>query len=130
MTDQTNQTVAAKCGVCDGNLAFRWTDTHGIGICCACGAPYTVYHYEDNKRIDKAPTPCLTGDGVVLARRYWAEKSRMVFPGCCDMGITYGRDRTFSGATLDDMNSFTDWYDAQPEVIAKREVPLAAGAPA
>lgn len=109
------------CLVCAKPHSFRWTDTHGVGACYSCGAPHTIFHYDENKeRLDKAPAIALNEFGLLLAKRYWAETQRMVFPGQCDMGV--GRNgTTYSGATEDDISAFYDWLDVQPEVVAKAE---------
>lgn len=126
MSDDT----PATCLVCNSPHGFQWTDTHGVGVCHRCGAPYTVFHYaaseSGNKRVDKAPEIALNPEGVVLARRYWAETQRMVYPAAYDMGFLSGRSTTYSGATQDDLNAFEEWHDRQPEVITARTAIKAA----
>lgn len=107
------------CLVCGNQLTFQWSDTHGIGCCTTCGMPYRFYHYEDNKRVDKPPEPTLTEAGVEVAKRYWNERRRRVFPACHDMGVERG-GRSYSGATSEDVREFGDWY--------KREYPPAPSA--
>lgn len=113
-----------KCVVCSDDLAFRWTDTHGVGVCCKCGTPYTLYHYDEEtkQRLDKPPEPALKESGIEIARRYWSERKRMVFPACFDMGILHSRECSYSGATSEDIQLFGDWYAAQssPDAEAKR----------
>lgn len=108
------------CLVCSSVLSFRWSDTHGVGVCSHCGMPYTIYHYEDDKRVDKAPEPALTESGIEVAKRYWNEKKRRVFPACYDMGILNGRECSYSGATLDDCRIWGEWcsreYPPPPSV--------------
>ena len=111
-----------KCLVCENSLVFRWTDTHGVGVCNTCGAPYTVYHYEDKNRVDKPPEIALIDEGVTLAKRYWSEKSSRVFPGVYDMGMLGGRSTTYSGATQSEINEFGDWYNEQPENKARAAI--------
>lgn len=106
------------CLVCEKPHGFRWTDTHGVGVCYHCGAPHTIFHYEGDKRLDKAPALALNDLGLALAKRYWAEKQRMVFPGSYDMGFSGHGGATYSGATNADINAWADWMEAQPEVIA------------
>ena len=107
-----------KCIVCDDNLVTTWSDTHGVGVCWKCGCPYVVYQYDDNKkRIDAPSKPALTESGIDMAKRYWAEEAGMVFPGTYDMGFLGGRDRTYSGASEDDMKKFSVWYMKQPENV-------------
>ncbi len=105
-----------KCLVCNEDFHFRWTDTHGVGVCGTCGTPYTTLHYDDkgHQRL-LPPTVSLDDEGVILAKRYWTAHKRMVFPGAYDMGILGHRQRTYSGATEDDMRAFSEWYAEQPE---------------
>jgi hypothetical protein len=119
------QAHAPSCAVCDGSLAFHWTDTHGVGVCSHCGALYTVLHCEGKERVNKPAECALSPEGVALAKR-WAEHKRMVYPGACDMGFLGGRNYTYSGATRDDIRAFEEWYVAQPEVIAARATGEAA----
>jgi hypothetical protein len=108
-----------KCECCGETMSFRWCDQHGVGACITCGLPYTIYHYEgpgtEGKRIDKPPEVALSPSGIEIAKRYWAEKKRRVFPGCYDMGF-FGRSRstgtTYSGATHEDIELFNEWYNA------------------
>lgn len=98
-----------KCDCCESVLSFQWSDTHGVGVCITCGLPYTVLHYEDNKRVEKPPEMSLTSEGLQIAKRYWGEKQRRVFPAYFDMGI--GRNgRSYSGASESDCRAFSDWY--------------------
>lgn len=98
-----------KCECCDSRLVFQWSDTHGVGVCTTCGLPYTLFHYEDNKRVEKAPEMSLTAEGLAIAKRYWSEEKRRVFPAYFDMGI--GRNGvSYSGATQSDCRAFNDWY--------------------
>ncbi len=99
-----------KCECCEQNLSFRWSDTHGVGVCIACGMPYTIIHYDENKnRVDKSPEVALSAEGVDIAKRYWAETHRRVYPACYDMGFLGGRD-SYSGATRGDVDAFNEWY--------------------
>ena len=106
-----------KCVVCDDELAFRWTDTHGVGVCCNCGMPYTIYHYDENKNsVDKPPEPAITEEGVELAKAYWEEKGWMVFPMAYDLGPTRGGEQSYSGATLYDLEKWNNWItDETPQ---------------
>lgn len=115
-----------NCTVCETRLGFQWSDTHGVGVCLACGMPYRIFHYEGEERVEKPPEPALNDEGVTLARRYWAAKRRRVFPGCYDMGISGRRGTSYSGATQQDIEEFEDWYGGQPEVMALRESRLPA----
>jgi len=102
-----------KCECCGERLVFQWSDTHGVGVCTRCGLPYTIYHYEgegaDSRRVDKPPSPALTAEGITVAKRYWTEKQRRVYPACYDMGL--GRNGySYSGASAEDCNLFNTWY--------------------
>lgn len=104
-----------KCQCCDESLRFQWSDTHGVGVCVTCGLPYRLYHYEgegeDRRRVDKAPEVAVTADGINIAKRYWGEEKRRVFPAAYDMGL--GRTgRSYSGATEDDCDAFAAWWGA------------------
>jgi hypothetical protein len=108
-----------KCTVCNKDPAyFQWTDTHGIGACRNCGMPYTLLHYEHgtNTPLDLPPSPALSEKGIMLARRYWHETGRRTFPGYYDMmGVSRRRgNRTYSGATEEEMQLFDAWYNALP----------------
>ncbi len=102
------------CDVCFEEAHFRWTDTHGVAVCGICGTPYRLYHYnEQNEREEKPPSLQLNDEGLAIARQYWSEKRRRVFPGSFDMGTFRSRGcRTYSGATEDDIESFGTWYEA------------------
>lgn len=109
-----------KCDCCGEGLVFQWSDTHGVGVCSTCGLPYTIYHYatkeEGGKRLDKPPSCALTENGIEIAKRYWSEKRRRVFPATYDMGILHGCECSYSGATVDDCVAFSAWYhDAYPK---------------
>ena len=127
MTTTNPEAAETSCAVCGNAHGFQWTDTHGVGVCYQCAAPYTIFHYDESgERVSKPPLCALVDTGLALAKRYWAEIARKVFPGCCDIGFLGGRETTYSGATRDDMASFEEWYDQQPEVIARRAESLEA----
>lgn len=110
-----------KCECCGRELAFRWCDTHGVGVCVNCGLPYTIYHYENvdgvKRRVDKPPSVALSSAGVEIARRYWTEEHRRVFPATYDMGI--GRSGlSYSGASEEDCVRFRDWYEGHKHEFA------------
>lgn len=101
------------CLVCDSELWFRWTDTHGIAVCGTCGLPYRIYHYENDQRVEKPPACTIAPAWIPLAREYWAERKRRVFPGAHDIGILRRRgSRTYSGATEEDIDTFEQWINA------------------
>lgn len=96
------------CKICDSCATYRWTDSHGVGACRNCGAPYLLYHYDDNsKRVDKPAELLIGEDYIALARRYWAEHGRNVAPG-------YGNfpGSSYEVATQEDFKIFDEWADA------------------
>ena len=106
-----------RCVVCDtADTTVRWTDTHGVAVCTTCGMPYRMLHYDERGRsVDQPPSVGLNERGIVLAKRYWAKhKPHWVFPGSYDvLGTSHRRgDRTYSGATPEDMRMFADWHRA------------------
>lgn len=102
-----------QCLICDEFLVCRWTDTHGVGACRTCGAPYTIYHYSDHKRLpNKAPESLLIDGWVPLLRRYWQEHHRNVDPGAFNFpGSTY------EVATQEDVGSINLWMEAHKDEI-------------
>jgi hypothetical protein len=116
-------TERQKCDCCGEDLSFQWSDTHGIGVCYRCGLPYTVYHYENNERVNKPPAVALTTEGVEIAKRYWVETHRRVYPAVYDMGILHGRRTSYSGATESDCAAFREWYKQNVPSAETQEVP-------
>ena len=98
------------CEICNGPLRCRWTDTHGIGACFHCGAPYRIYHYEDNRRVEKPPELLLKQEWVELTRRYWQEVGRNVSPG---FGNFPGS--SYEVVTREDADSVNAWFDAHKD---------------
>ncbi len=105
------------CAVCNTpSPSFRWSDTHGIGVCHRCGLPYRIYHYENNERVEKPPSIAVKEAWLPLAREYWQETGRRVFPSAFDMGIFRGRGgRTYSGASEEEMREFDAWLSLRKE---------------
>lgn len=102
------------CAVCDWPLSFRWSDTHGVGVCNRCGLPYRIYHYENDARVAKPPTIAVKEAWLPLAREYWQQNKKRVFPGIYDIGPLRSRaGRTYSGATEEEMGEFGTWIDAR-----------------
>lgn len=99
------------CSVCSQELRCRWTDTHGVGACWNCGAPYRIYHYDDdNNRLDEPPKVLLKGSWLPLLQRYWRETSRNVDPGYCNFpGSSY------EVATAEDERCLNGWLDAHKD---------------
>lgn len=115
---------ARTCAVCGEPFHFRWTDTHGVAVCGNCGLPYRLYHYKNDVRVDKPPTIAVKEEWLPLARQYWQERRRRVFPMAYDVGIFRGRGgRSYSGATEDDCEAFEQWLAGR-----KTEWPVASEA--
>lgn len=101
-----------KCIICKEEMYFRWTDTHGIGNCFNCGMPYIIYHYDDNKkRVEKDPESAVTKEGIEMAKRYWKETKKKVFPAAFDIGIMPNHTTTFSGASATDVKEWNNFWD-------------------
>lgn len=99
-----------KCEICGEDLGFRWTDTHGIGACVICGAPYRIYHYSaDNKRLDLPPELMVRLDCVGWTREYWKETKKN-----CAPGIFNFPGSSYEVATEDDFASFNEWLKSHP----------------
>ena len=97
-----------ECLICDAELRCRWTDTHGVGACLCCGAPYTLYHYEDKKRIDKPPKLEIKEEWKSTIKRYWEENKSNCSPGAFNLpGSSY------EVASLEDFNNFSEWMEKQ-----------------
>lgn len=95
-----------KCIICDTeNPGLSWTDTHGIAQCVRCGAPYRVFHYdEDKKRVDKPVESIVSEDWVPRLRQYWGEEKRMIPSGCSFPG---GQEL----ASREDHERFNAWCE-------------------
>jgi transcription elongation factor Elf1 len=104
-----------QCKVCDLELVFRWTDTHGVGACTNCGLPYTIYHYVDGKREDRPPECAVREEWIPHLRRYWNEQHRNCYPGAYNFpGSSY------EVASAEDFNVFNDWIEAHCEELPSR----------
>ena len=115
----------AKCEICKKDLCFQWSDTHGVGVCVYCGLPYKIFFYEDEgdsrKRVEKAPEVAVKEEWLPLARKYYDETKRRVFPCAFDMGVGHG-GRSYSGSTAEDVSEFNNWMEAHKEEHPKLEV--------
>lgn len=98
-----------ECVICgDGFRGFRWTDTHGIGACVNCGAPYTIYHYEGGKRLDKPPECLIKKEFVEATKAYWEARRMNVAPGAFNFpGSSY------EVASEEEFKSASEWWAAQ-----------------
>jgi len=107
------------CVVCGATLYFRWTDTHGVGVCSVCGTPYRILHYDGDKRVEKPPECQLLPEWIPIAQRYHSETGGMVAPGDFDMGLLGGRTSTYSGATREDADKWNAWLTAHKAELPK-----------
>jgi hypothetical protein len=104
------------CEVCGKEAVFRWTDTHGIGACSNCGLPYTLYHYVDNKRVERPPECAVRQEWIPHLRRYWNETHRNCYPGAYNFpGSSY------EVASAEDFEVFNDWIEAHCEEFPSSE---------
>ena len=101
MAEQTS------CLICDRQAGFQWTDTHGVGQCSSCGAPYRLYHYDGaNQRIDKPAEFILFPELIPLLRQFIAESpGRCIHAGCSFPG-------GYEKASNSQANEYYEWLDA------------------
>lgn len=108
----------SQCILCNERLSVCWTDTHGVAICVVCGLPYTIIHYEGEgaarRRVEKPAEPAITDRGMEIARAYWNEVKRRVFPAAYDF-LPGNAAETYSGATLEEVRMFNEWWKANEE---------------
>ncbi len=110
---ETETTTEPACIVCESKYAFRWTDTHGIGACITCGAPYRLIHYDENKKREDGPPELLTRvEWLPWVRAYWEKNRRNAFPG-------YGNfpGSSYEVATKEDVEALNTWAET-PEAQA------------
>lgn len=94
----------SACPVCDdADPVFAWTDTHGIAQ-CRCGAPFRLYHYENDKPVNKPPQCLVREAWIPLLRRYYSETKRTI-PG--EHSFPGGQERASAG----DTDAFNRWCD-------------------
>lgn len=105
-----------NCRICEESFSFRWTDTHGIGACSRCGAPYRIYHYEDDKRVEKPPELSFKAKWIPLIKRYWEENHRN-----CDPGAYNFPGSSYEVASKEDFEVYRDWMDAHKDEFPKAE---------
>lgn len=94
------------CLICREPVVFRWTDTHGVAQCSRCGAPYTIYHYDDgHKRLDQRPLLMIKAEYIAPCREYWDEKKRPM-PG----GFSF--DPGYEVSSAEDREAWGAWMAA------------------
>lgn len=102
------------CEICGRELVYRWTDTHGIGACVSCGAPYKLYHYEDTTRVEKPPELLILPEYVGKTKEYWETHKRNVAPGCFNFpGSSY------EVASEEDFETAREFWAAQKREASK-----------
>ena len=96
------------CLICGEKSGWRWTDTHGVGACWKCGAPYQLYHYGENEqRVSKPPQLLIRTEWVPLIKRYWEQNH------CnCDPGAYNIPGSRYEVATEDDYRIYNAWIMA------------------
>lgn len=98
----------SECRICDTEkMGFAWTDTHGVAQCTTCGSPYRIYHYENEKRVEKPPECLVSAEYVDRLREYWVTHKRYIpgqasFPGGYEL------------ASEDDQRTFYAWLKEHP----------------
>lgn len=105
-----------NCQICNQPFSFCWTDAHGVAQCRSCGVPYRIYHYEDNKRVEKPPKICVVDAWLPVVQAYWNEKKRILPSGCSFPGS----DQEL--ATQDDMKAWDKWCDANKDKYYRKDL--------
>jgi hypothetical protein len=106
------------CAVCGGERLFQWCDYHGVAQHSPCGAPYRLYHYENEKRISKPPELLIKAEFVGRVQRYWNE-TRRVMPGGHSFGH-HGENGAQEMATSEDAEAFYAWLEAEEQGAARK----------
>jgi hypothetical protein len=107
------------CEICGSSpAAFSWSDLHGEGMCCTCGTPYQIIHYEgeapERRRADLPPRINLRPGWAAVCKQYWDEtKAYMGLGSIMIMGDYPQCERG--------RRAFNVWLDAHPEVIPPQE---------
>jgi len=99
-----------KCIICDDEpMGVRWTDTHGIAACLMCNTPYRIYHYENDKRVDKPATCLVSEEWVPFTREFWEERRRKIPHNLNMPGSSY------EICTQKDFEFWNNWCDENNE---------------
>ncbi len=105
------------CEICGDSLSCRWTDTHGIGACLTCGAPYRLYHYApDKKRVDKSPAIQIRPEWIPILKRYWEEVGHNCDPG----GFNFSGS-SYEVASEEDFRLYIQWMEKHKDELPKEE---------
>ncbi len=98
---------STACLICEEpKVGFRWTDTHGVAQCSKCGAPYRVYHYVDDKRVERQPELQIKPELVEAIKGYYKTTRRKI-PG----GFSFSQD--YEVASPEDAEEFYGWLAAR-----------------
>ena len=101
------------CVICDEVLTFSWTDTHGVGQCVKCGAPYRIIHYDENRnRVERPPQFMLYDEFAPFLRRAFAETGAK-YPA--RWGFSFSD--SYDVATNEDASRMKAWLDAHDQEI-------------
>ena len=101
-----------NCIICGEVPIWSWTDTHGIAQ-CRCGAPYRIFHYdENNKRVKKPPETVLGPEWIERCRSYRAETKRTIPSGCSFPG---GQEL----ASPEDIVAWNKYWDERAAAIRR-----------
>lgn len=97
------------CAICEEELHCRWTDTHGVGACLRCGAPYRLLHYnqvgDQHVPVDAPPALVLKPEWVPLTKKYWQETKSNCDPGAFNFGGS-----SYEVATEEEFQRHHDWF--------------------
>ena len=97
-----------SCEICEKELRFSWTDTHGVGQCINCGAPYRIYHYDGDHRLDKPPELQIKEEYRERIKQYFRENQRKI-----PSGFSFGYAGTTQElATREDAEKFYSWMES------------------
>ena len=103
------------CKICDSKrLGFVWTDRHGVGACINCNNSYRIYHYENDKRVDKPPECLVKEEWVPILRRYWEETKRRI-PN------SFVFTRSYDQCSEEDYESWKNWCADHADELPKTE---------
>lgn len=109
------------CKICDTESGFCWTDTHGVGSCSRCGAPYQILHYDESSiRIEKPVELCIGEQWIPIILRYWNETKTPIPSGYSMLG---SHAQGYEVASPEQTQQFHEWIDRQADVpkSAKKE---------
>lgn len=99
--------MSEQCDICGKDRSFAWTDTHGVAQCTDCGAPYRLYHYDENdKRLDKPPECTVNPEMVEQIQRFHKETGARLSAVGMGLSVPGGYDV----ATAEDVRATNEWF--------------------